>query len=217
LIDDPRTIRGKEHLMKTRIGCVAVCASIALLATSAGFAQTAPSRDGAVPLTSLISEIANRTGKRFVVDPRAKVDVTLIQRKPEPLDYAEVLTVLQVHGFTAVEEGNLVRVVPDANVRNLAVPLVSDKDKRADAEYITKVIAVRTTSAAMLVPMLRPLMPMQAHLAASVCTNGLVIVDTVANVRRIEAIVRSLDDGEKPFPQRDCAAPQSTSEPKKEM
>src|SRR5690606_15035098 len=116
------------------------------------------------PLTSLISDVAKRTGKRFVVDPRAHADVTLIQRNDEPLSYAEFLTVLQVHGLTAVEEGSLVRVVPDANVRNLALPLVNDEDKRADAEYITKVVPVRTTSATMLVPMLRPLMPMQAHL-----------------------------------------------------
>ena len=197
--------------MKTRIGFVAVCTCVALLATSAGFAQTAPSSDGAVPLASLISDIANRTGKRFVVDPRAQADVTLIQRKPEPLNYSELLTVLQVHGFTAVEGSSFVRVVPDANVRNLAVPLLSDKDQRADAEYITKVIPVRTTSAAMLVPMLRPLMPQQAHLAASVCTNDLVIVDTVANVRRIESIVRTLDDGDKPWIPENCAPRASTS------
>ncbi len=194
--------------MRTRIGFVAVCACT-LLAASTGVAQSEPSSDGTVPLTSLISDVAKRTGKRFVVDPRAHADVTLIQRNDEPLSYAEFLTVLQVHGFTAVEEGSLVRVVPDANVRNLALPLVDDEDKRADAEYITKVVPVRTTSAAMLVPMLRPLMPVQAHLAVSVCTNDLVIVDTAANVRRIEAIVQSLDDGEEPFEARECVAAKS--------
>lgn len=194
--------------MRTRIGFVVVCVCT-LLAASTGFAQSEPSSDGTVPLTSLISDVAKRTGKRFVVDPRTRADVILIQREVEPLSYAEFLTVLQVLGFTAVEEGSLVKVVPDANVRNLALPLVDDEDKRADAEYITKVVPVRTTSAAMLVPMLRPLMPVQAHLAVSVCTNDLVVVDTAANVRRIEAIVQSLDDGEEPFEVRECVAAKS--------
>ncbi len=188
----------------TMRSCSAILCVVILLGGQATLAQPVPSSENAVPLESLIADLAKRTGKRFVLDPRVQVDVTLIQQNPASLSYAELLTVLQVHGFTAVEEGGLVRIVPDANVRSLALPLLGDKEERPDAEYITKIIPVRTTSAAMLVPMLRPLMPMQAHLAASVCTNDLVIVDTVANVRRIEAIVQSLDDGEEPFEAREC-------------
>ncbi|NLG78079.1 MAG: hypothetical protein GX535_17725 [Xanthomonadaceae bacterium] len=193
----------------------AFVACVSVLAASASFAQsTSPSED-TVPLLSLISDIAKRSGKRFVVDPRAQVDVTLIPRKAEPLSYAELLTVLHVHDLAAVEEGAMVRVIPDANIRNLAVPLLEDTAERAEADYVTKVIPVRTTPAAMLVPMLRPLMPVQAHLAASICTNDLVIVDTAANVRRIEGIVRSLDDGEEPYTPRECAPRQSTSDESK--
>ncbi len=46
-----------------------------------------------------------------------------------------------------------------------------------------------------LVPLLRPLMPQSGHLAADGCSNTLIIVDTFANVRRIEAVVASLDVG----------------------
>ncbi len=191
--------------MRTRIGLVAcACAVLAL----PSHAQSASS-DGTVPVTSLISEISKQTGKRFVVDPRVNGDVSLIEAKPASLTYAEFLTVLQIHGFTAVEDGSLVKIVPDANVRNVAVPSLGDDEQRPSAEYVTKVIPVRTTSAAMLVPMLRPLMPQQAHLAASVCTNDLVIVDTVANVRRIEAIVRSLEDGDKPWISKSCTQSKS--------
>lgn len=200
--------------MTTRFVPALVCAC-ALLGTSVSFAQSSEASEGTVPLASLISDMAKRTGKRFVVDPRARADVMLIQKQGERLSYAEFLTVLQVHGFAAVEEGDLVKVVPDMNVRNLALPVLRDKDTRPDAEYVTKVIAVRRTPAAMLVPLLRPMLPMQAHLAASVCSNDLVIVDTAANVRRIESLVQSLDRGE-PYEPRDCAVPRSSASESKE-
>lgn len=185
----------------------AIVSACALLFTSSSLGQSTAASEGAVPIASLITDIAKRTGKRFVVDPRVRADVTLIQREAEPLTYAEFLTVLQVHGFAAVEENKLVKVVPDAGVRNAAVPFVSDKRKRLDAEYVTKVIPVRTMPAHMLVPTLRPLLPMQAHLAASICSNDLMIVDTAANVERIEALVQALDRGEPIELERgECAA-----------
>jgi general secretion pathway protein D len=192
--------------MKTRVTLVA-CACALL--TASAFAQSSAS-DETVPVTSLISEIAKQTGKRFVVDPRVRGDILLIEAKPASLSYGEFLTVLQIHGFTAVEDGGLVRIVPDANVRQFALPALGDDDSRPNAEYVQKVLRVRTTSAAALVPILRPLLQQQAHLAASFCTNDLVILDTVANVRRIEAIVRAMDNGDKAWkPSENCTPPTS--------
>jgi type II secretory pathway component GspD/PulD (secretin) len=187
------------------------CAALSLLfVTDAAMAQapeaTSAAADGnSVPITTLISTVAKRTGKKFVVDPRVRSDVMLIGESPASISYEDFLTVMQVHGFAVVESEDLVRVVPDAGVRQLSLPIAQGKEKRFDSEYVTKVIAVRNTPAAMLVPMLRPLLPQQAHLAAAVCSNDLIIVDTVANVKRIESLVQSLDKGE-PFKVKECAA-----------
>lgn len=176
----------------------------------------APPEDGGVPLPSMIEDVARRTGKTFIVDPRVRGNAMVLQKSPRAMSYADLLAVLQVHGFAAVEGADgFVRVVPEANVRQLAVPVVRDDEKRPEAEYITKVIAVRSLPAAHLVPVLRPLMPMQAHLAFAVCTNDLMIVDTVANVRRIEAVIAGLDTGE-PYKLPPCVTPGSSSpEPRK--
>jgi general secretion pathway protein D len=188
--------------MRTTLRGLVLCAC-AVTCASVSFAQSPTSSEGTVSITSLIADIAKTTGKNFIVDPRVRADVTLIQKDKGSLSYADLLTVLQVHGYTAVEGDRFVTIVPDANIRQLA-PLVRDKDKAADAEYVTKVMTVRSMPAATLVPMLRPMMPQQSHLAASICSNDLVIVDTAANVRRIESLVQTLDDGE-PFKPRNCA------------
>jgi len=54
---------------------------------------------------------------------------------------------------------------------------------------------VNSVPATQLVPILRSLLPQSAHLAAAQCTNELIIVDTFANVRRIEALVAAMDQG----------------------
>ena len=88
----------------------------------------------------------------------------------------------------AMPAGDYVRIVPDAQVRQLPLPLVTGKERHPDAEYVSKVIVPRNISAMQLVPILRPLLPQSAHLVALPCTNSLVIVDSYGNIRRIEAL-----------------------------
>jgi len=49
-------------------------------------------------------------------------------------------------------------------------------------------------------------MPKMAHLAAAVCSNSLLIVDSFANVKRIETLVKVLDVG-SPYKPEKCEMP----------
>jgi general secretion pathway protein D len=70
--------------------------------------------------------------------------------------------------------------------------LADDASIAAD-EWVTRVLTTTNVEAAQLVPILRPLLPQSAHLAAHATTNQLIVVDRYANVRRITEIVRTLD------------------------
>ena len=172
----------------------------AILLSSAGFGASRPAAavapESGVPIEALVRTVAKKTGKRFVIDPRVHGTVQLIGEEPANVTYGEFLTMLQVEGFTAVESGGLVRVIPELIVRQSALPLVSGAASFPDAQYVAAVIPVQRIPAATLVPILRPLLPQQAHLAAAICSNSLVIVDTFANVRRIESLVAILDTGD---------------------
>jgi general secretion pathway protein D len=48
----------------------------------------------------------------------------------------------------------------------MPVPQVFGKENHPDAEYVTRVIPVKNLPAASLVPVLRALLPQNAHLAA---------------------------------------------------
>lgn len=188
---------------------VALLTAVAAPCAGAQSETSAPPREGAVPVAKLIETVAKRTGKTFIVDPRVQGEALLIGGgDPAKLDYAELLSVLQVHGFAAVANGDVVRVIPDTTVRQQPVPIVTGKESHPVAEYVTRMLTVKNVPAAQLVPLLRPLLPQVGHLVAFPCTNMLMIVDTFGNVQRIEKLVQSLDvggpytlpkcDGEKP-------------------
>ncbi|MGH7634775.1 MAG: secretin N-terminal domain-containing protein [Gemmatimonadaceae bacterium] len=188
------------------IACAALAASMAVLITApyAALAQSSSSTETAgVPLTQLIESVARKSGKNFIVDPRVAGNAILLGMDPAKITYPQLLTILQVHGFVAIESDALVRIVPDAAGRSSPTPVIGANDKHPDAEIVTRVVKVKSISAPQLVPILRALLPVSAHLAAYPCTNELVIVDSYANVRRLENIIATMDKGE-PIPTRPC-------------
>lgn len=188
------------------------CAMLALLCVSHAQAQTSspPERDG-VAIEQIIAGTAKKTGKKFLVDPRVHAQVTLVGLDPNNLDYPTLLSVLQMHGFAAFDADKYVAIVPDATARQQAIPLLTGNASYADAEYVTRVISVKSVPTPMLVPVLRPLLPQQAHMVALPCTNTLLLVDTFANVKRLEKIVSALDNGEAFKPEKCSGPPQAKS------
>jgi len=177
---------------------VAAVALIAIIVASTAGAQGEPAvapKKAGVPIEELIAVVAKRTGKTFIVDPRVQGDAILIGGDAMKIDYAELLSVLQVNGIAVVERGNIVRVIPDANVRQQPLAIVTGKESHPDAEYVTKTFTLKNVPASHLVPILRPLLPQVGHLVAFPCTNMLMIVDTFGNVQRIEKLVQALDVG----------------------
>jgi general secretion pathway protein D len=167
-------------------------------------ATSAESRsDGAntVPISTVIAAVAKRSGKKFIVDPRVGGDAVLLRDNPAALSYDDFLMLMNVHGFAAVTNGDYVRVVPEASVRQMALP-IADGDKHPSAEYVTRVLTVKSIPASQLVPLLRPLIPQQGHLVALPCTNDLIVVDTFGNTQRLEQIIKTLDRGEAYVPEK---------------
>ena len=134
------------------------------------------------------------TETTIVVDPSVKGKVKVISSKP--VSKAELydlfLSILDVHGYTAVRSGAIVRVIPNKNARSAPVDVISGTSVIND-EYVTQVIRLENVSAAKLIPVLRPLVPQQAHMAAYAPSNAIIISDIRANINRMEEIIASMD------------------------
>ena len=107
--------------------------------------------------------------------------------------YEAFLALLSVHQFVAVESGGIIKIVPDANARQMPNIDLPSRVKSGSDELITQVIAVHNVNAAQLVPVLRPLMPQSAHLAAYPNGNILILSDRASNVSRMMRIIERID------------------------
>jgi general secretion pathway protein D len=146
-------------------------------------------------LGQVIEAVSQVTGRNFIVDPRVRAQVTMLSTTPMGPDafYEAFLAILQVHGFIAVPSGSVIKILPDANARQLPANDLPERISATSDEIVTQVVQVRNVSAAQLVPILRPMMPQSAHLAAYVPANILIISDRASNVSRMIRIVARID------------------------
>jgi general secretion pathway protein D len=146
-------------------------------------------------LEEIVRFVAQVTGKTIIVDSKAKGRVQVISSQPLNKDqlYDLFLSILDVNGFAAVDTGDMVRIIPSRDARSSAAPVVSGSKQRENSEIVTEVIQLKNISAATLIPVLRPLAPQQAHMAAYGPSNAIVISDTAANIARIRAVIERID------------------------
>lgn len=147
-----------------------------------------------VEIQELITKVGKRNGIQFVVDPRVRADVLLTGIDVDKVDYSKLLSILNVNQFGTYRQGDYIVVLPDANARQLPTPVYTDASFKEDAnEYVTLMLTGKNICAAHTVPVLRPLMPQAAHLAAELGSNTLIINDRAANVRRIAEMFARID------------------------
>ena len=146
-------------------------------------------------IQAFISAVSELTGRNFIIDPRVKGTVTVVSSAPTEPDalYEVFLSVLKVNGFVAVPSGNVIKILPDINGRQEGTAAHAAGRAQGLEQLTTAVIPTTYVNAAELVPVLRPLLPQEAHLAATARADALVMADTASNVNRIMRIVGELD------------------------
>ena len=147
-------------------------------------------------IQELIRFVAEATETTIVVDPNVKGKVKVVSSKPVNASelYDLFLAILDVHGYTAVRSGGVLRVIRNQDARSSSVP-VADPAARSGVndEYVTQVLRLDNISAAKLIPVLRPLVPQQAHMAAYAPSNAIIISDVASNIARIRDVIERMD------------------------
>src|SRR3984893_14766877 len=192
---------------------IVVALAAALLVSATLWAAAPPARpqqDGPTitpnykdtALSQIIQAVAEVTGKNFIIDPRVNAKVTMLSATPmSPAAFYEAfLSVLQVYGYVAVPAGKVIKIIPNTDQRQVPANDLPSSVSSTSDEIVTQVVSLKNVSAAQLVPMLRPLMPQYAQLAAYAAGNMLILSDRASNVSRIVRIVQRMDEsGDEPI------------------
>ena len=144
-------------------------------------------------LRSLIETVSKRTERNFIVDPRVNAKVTVVSSTPvnDRELYDIFLAVLSVHGYAAVPDGDTTKIVPATSAKQDSIP--TGDQAGAGSQLVTRVVTIEHVNSAQLVPILRPLLPQEGHLAAYQPTNRLIVTDSQSNIQRIMRIIDRVD------------------------
>jgi general secretion pathway protein D len=171
-----------------------------LAASAAGTAQAQRARE---PITlnfvnadieAVARTMAAITGRSIVVDPRVKGTINLSTDKPvaPSVAYNQFLATLRLSGFTVVDAGGMLKVVPEADAKLQGGP-VSVSRPSGGNEIVTQIFRLNYESAGNLVPILRPLISPNNTINIDPGNNSLVITDYADNLQRLGRIIAALD------------------------
>ena len=143
-------------------------------------------------LRSFVEIVSEATGKRFVLDPTIRGSVTVLA--PNEMTSAELyevfLAVLELNRLTLIEGAGADRIVYMGSARELA----SGPDAQGGVgSFESRVIQVQHIPVVELVEVIRPLLPAEAVMTPVPGTNLLILSDRGQNYRRIEALIKRLD------------------------
>jgi general secretion pathway protein D len=144
-------------------------------------------------LAKFISEI---TGKNFVLDEgvRGKVSIISPTRVTPQQAYSVFQSVLQLKGFTTVQAGAVIKIVPARDVRQSAELTLSQRPGLTQGDqYVTRMVKLRNTDATSVMAVVQPMVSHDGLVAAFPQDNTLIITDDAFNVQRLLRIIGSLD------------------------
>ena len=145
-------------------------------------------------LKNIIHDFAVRNKQQILVDPRVVAKVRLYGKEKSDIDKSDLFAILNIHGYSMVKVNNLNIVMPLVNIKQTNAKInTGEENDFSGSEIVTSLIEVKNIPVSQLVPILRPLVPQQGHLAAYGPTNKIILTDSYTNSQRIRSIIKFLD------------------------
>lgn len=148
-----------------------------------------------VDIHALIETVADATGKNFIVDPRITGNISVVTSTPMKASqvYDVFLSILKVHGFSAIPNGNIVKIIPNITAKQDGEESELRTRSLNGDEQLTRIVQVHHVDATQVVTTLLPLMPQYAFMAAVPESNTIILSDTAANVNRLALMIKQID------------------------
>jgi len=149
-----------------------------------------------VDIKVFIKFISELTTKNFVIDQRVKGKVTIIS--PTKISVKEAYkvfeSVLEVHGYTTIKAGEVIKIVPspDARSKNIETRL-RDESASAEDKVVTQLIPLKYADPAEIKRLFAPLISKSSVILAYPPTNMLIVTDVYSNIKRLLRILDAID------------------------
>ena len=149
-----------------------------------------------VDIRVFIKFISELTEKNFVVDQRVKGKVTIVS--PARISIQEAYrvfeSVLEVHGYTTVQAGEVTKIIPspDARSKSVETRLIEEATSPED-KVITQLIPLKYADANEIKKLFTPMISKSSAILSYQPTNTLIVTDVYSNIRRLLRILNAID------------------------
>ncbi len=147
-------------------------------------------------IRAVIGEVSRITKKNFVVDPRVTGKISIVSSTPiaDQELYAVFLSMLQVSGYAAIPNGDVIKILPNMDARTSSASPLSKNPTYLGDDMMVEVIPVQYVPAEQLVPILRPLMPQWSSVSAYSPSNMLILSGRASNIQQLAEIISQVDN-----------------------
>lgn len=192
-----KTLNMTQHRIQKVLVTILILASMTFSLPQAMAAKATLNMKDA-ELRTLIETVSRLTGKTFVLDQRVnrnqKVTIISQHMMSEKEIYQTFLSVIKVHGLTAIKTGPVIKIMQEQQAKQDSTPISTNEHNLADSDQlITQVIKLNNISVGEVQIMLRPLIRQQGQLGVYKQTNVIVITDYSANVKRMIKLIKQVD------------------------
>ena len=149
-----------------------------------------------VDINVFIKFMSELTSTNFVVDQRVKGKVTIISPSKISLKeaYKVFESVLEVHGYTTVQSGEIVKIVPSPDARSKSIE-TRLREEVADPEdkVVTQLLPLKYASPVEIKRLFTPMISKSSVILAYQPTNMMIITDVYSNIKRLFKILKQID------------------------
>jgi len=149
-----------------------------------------------VDITLFIKFISELTGRNFIIDNAVKGKVTIVS--PTKISVEEAFkvfeSVLEVHGYTTVPAGSIIKIVPaiQARTKNIETKLRHEAITPED-KVVTQLIPLEYADPDELRKLFSPLISKNSVIISYAPTRLLIVTDVLSNIKRLLRIVKAVD------------------------
>jgi general secretion pathway protein D len=149
-----------------------------------------------VDINVFIKFMSELSGTNFVVDQRVKGKVTIIS--PSKISMKEAYkvfeSVLEVHGYTTVKSGEVVKIIPSPDARSKSIKtMLREETSAPEDKVVTQLIPLTYANPVEIKRLFTPMVSKSSVILAYPPTNILIVTDVYSNIKRLLKILKEVD------------------------
>ena len=145
-----------------------------------------------VDIAKVTQDISKFSKKTLILDPRVKGRISIFSDSILSAEqvWDVYLRTIQVHGFAALSDGGVVRIVPENEATR-------DSNKSLSQSSIeTKIFTLKNRAAGEILSQIKPITGRQSHLSSIPSINSILLVDKKSNIERIGQLLKKIDQND---------------------